>query len=90
MSEQHDVPRPQQEHRERERPDPRVSTVPLETEDGEEVVIQQQNVGPRNQVGAGEFKRSEETAVQRDPGQAAHEQERLEAQAPIEDDGPEE
>ena len=39
MSEQHDVPRPQQEHRERERPDPRVSTVPLETEDGEEVVI---------------------------------------------------
>ena len=68
------------------RPDPRVSTVPLETEDGDEVVIQQQNVGPGNQVGAGEFKRSEETAVQRDPSQAAQEQERLEEDAPIEDD----
>ena len=69
-----------------ERPDPRVSTVPLTTEDGDEVVIQQQNVGPGNQVGAGEFKRSEDTAVQRDPAEAAHEQEQLEAEAPIEHD----
>jgi hypothetical protein len=66
-----------------ERPDPRVSTVPLETEDGDEVVIQQQNVGPGNQVGAGEFKRSEDTADQRDPSDAATEQERLDAEAPI-------
>jgi len=81
MSEQTDSP-----DRHDERPDPRVSTVPLDTEDGEQVVIQQQNVGPGNQVGAGEFKRSDETAVQRDPSDAAEEQERLEAQAPTEDD----
>jgi len=73
--------------RDAERPDPRVSTVPLETEDGDEVVIQQQNVGPGNQVGAGEFKRSEDTADQRDPSDAATEQERLDAEAPIEDGG---
>jgi hypothetical protein len=72
-----------------ERPDPRVSTVPLPTEDGGEVVIQQQNVGPGNQVGAGEFKRSDETALHRDPDAAADEQERLEERAPI-DDGQEE
>ena len=66
-----------------ERPDPRVSTVPLPTEDGGEVVIQQQNVGPGNQVGAGEFKRSDETALHRDPDDAADEQERLEEQTPI-------
>ena len=68
-----------------ERPDPRVSTLPLETEDGDEVVIQQQNVGPGNQVGAGEFKRSENTAVERDPADAAAEQARLEAEAPVDD-----
>ena len=68
-----------------EPPDPRVSTVPLETEDGDQVVIQQQNVGPGNQVGAGEFKRSGETAVQRDPAEAAEEQAQLESEAPIED-----
>jgi uncharacterized sporulation protein YeaH/YhbH (DUF444 family) len=71
------------------RPDPRVSTVPLPTEDGGEVVIQQQNVGPDNQVGAGEFKQSDETALHRDPAQAAEEQERLEARAPTEDGQPE-
>jgi hypothetical protein len=71
-----------------ERPDPRASTVPLETEDGQEVVIQQQNVGPGNQVGAGEFKRSQDTAVQRDPADAAAEQEQLEAEAPIDDEQP--
>ena len=85
MSEPHDQPSPESTP-EDERPDPRVSTVPLETDDGDTVVIQQQNVGPGNQVGAGEFKRSEETAVQRDPAQAAHEQEQLEAQAPIDHD----
>ena len=72
--------------RDPERPDPRVSTIPLETEDGDEVVIQQQNVGPGNQVGAGEFKRSGETAVQRDPAEAARQQEGLEERAPLEDD----
>jgi hypothetical protein len=71
----------------KERPDPRVSTVPLPTEDGGEVVIQQQNVGPGNQVGAGEFKRSDETALHRDPDDAADEQQLLEDRAPI-DDGP--
>jgi hypothetical protein len=63
-----------------------VSTVPLTTEDGDEVVIQQQNVGPGNQVGAGEFKQSDETAFHRDPEQAADEQRRLEARAPIDDE----
>jgi hypothetical protein len=72
--------------RQDDRPDPRVSTVPLETDDGDQVVIQQQNVGPGNQIGAGEFKRSDETAVQRDPAEAAEEQERLEAEAPIADE----
>ena len=69
-----------------ERPDPRVSTVPLPTEDGGEVVIQQQNVGPGNQVGAGEFKRSDETALHRDPDDAAEEQQVLEDRAPIDDE----
>jgi hypothetical protein len=71
-----------------QRPDPRVSTVPLPTEEGGEVVIQQQNAGPGNQVGAGEFKQSEETGFHRDPGDAAVQQERLEARAPIEDEEP--
>ena len=66
-----------------ERPDPRVSTVPLETEDGDEVVIQQQNAGPGNQVGGGEFKPSTETSVHKDPGEAAAEQEQLEREAPV-------
>ena len=66
-------------------PDPRVSTVPLATEDGDEVVIQQQNVGPGNQVGAGEFKQSDETALHRDPEDAADEQDRLDSRAPVDD-----
>ena len=70
-----------------ERPDPRVSTVPLDTEDGDQVVIQQQNAGPGNQVGAGEFKPSDEAADRKDPGVAAEEQERLEEQAPIDPGG---
>jgi hypothetical protein len=63
--------------------DPRVSTIPLDTEDGDEVVIEQQNAGPGQQVGAGEFKPSDETSVHKDPGDAAAEQERLEREAPI-------
>jgi hypothetical protein len=66
-------------------PDPRVSTVPLTTEDGEEVVIEQQNVGPGNQVGAGEFKQSDETALHRDPEDAATEQQRLDSRVPVDD-----
>ena len=65
-----------------ERPDPRVSTLPLDTEDGDEVVIQQQNAGPGNQVGSGEFKTSAETADQKDPRVAAEQQQQLEEEAP--------
>ena len=68
-----------------ERPDPRVSTVPLDTDDGDQVVIQQQNAGPGNQVGAGEFKPSDETSDRKDPRAAAAEQERLEAEAPTDE-----
>jgi hypothetical protein len=64
--------------------DPRVSTVPLTTEDGDEVVISQQNVGPGNVVGAGEFKRPGEASVDKDPATAAEEQDELEAEAPVE------
>jgi hypothetical protein len=62
--------------------DRRVTSVPLATDDGDEVVIEQQNVGKGRQVGAGEFKRDQETAVQKLPEQAAAEQERLEHEAP--------
>jgi hypothetical protein len=67
-----------------EEPDPRVSSVPLPTEDGDEVVISQQNAGPGNRVGAGEFKRGGEVSVDKDPATAAEEQEELEADAPVE------
>ena len=52
------------------------------------MVIQQQNVGPGNQIGAGEFKQSDETAVERDPEDAADEQQRLEDRAPIDHGDP--
>lgn len=65
-------------------PDPRVSSVPLPTEDGEEVVIAQQNVGPGNRVGAGEFKRPGEASDHKDPATAAEEQEQLDSEAPVE------
>lgn len=64
--------------------DPRVSSVPLTTEDGSEVVIAQQNVGPGNRVGAGEFKKSDETSSHKSPSTAAAEQEALESEAPVE------
>lgn len=40
---------------ERQVEDPDVHTIALEDEDGNEVVLEQQNVGPGNQVGQGEF-----------------------------------
>ena len=48
-----------------------VRTVELEDEDGNSVVIAQQNAGPGNQVGEGEFKTP---SPPKDPGQAAAEQ----------------
>ena len=57
-----------------------VSSIPLDTEDGGTVVIEQQNVGPANQVGGGEFKNTRG----RTPGEAAEEQAALERDAPIE------
>ena len=52
-----------------------VRSVELEDDDGNPVVISQQNVGPGNQVGEGEFK---EPKPPKDPGVAAEEQSRLE------------
>jgi hypothetical protein len=57
-----------------------VSSIPLDTEDGGQVVIEQQNVGPDNQVGGGEFKNVDHGKT---PGQAASEQRELEEDAPI-------
>jgi hypothetical protein len=51
-----------------------VQSVPLDTEDGEQVVIEQQNVGPGSQVGGGEFKNTDD---QKTPEEAAVEQEQL-------------
>jgi hypothetical protein len=53
-----------------------VRSVPLDTEDGDSVVIEQQNVGPGSQVGGGEFKNTDE---QKSPEEAAVEQEQLDA-----------
>jgi hypothetical protein len=65
----------------RERPsDPSVCSEPVPTEDGGEVVICQQNVGPGSQVGGGEYKRGD---VGRTPEDARDEQERLEEEAPV-------
>jgi hypothetical protein len=60
-----------------------VRSIPLDTEDGGQVVIEQQNVGPANQVGGGEFKRG---SYHKSPEQAAAEQARLERDAPIDVD----
>jgi peroxiredoxin len=64
--------------------DPAVCSEPLETEDGQEVVICQQNVGYPNQVGGGEFK---EAVMDKPSEQAAAEQAALEEQAPVAGDG---
>jgi hypothetical protein len=50
-------------------------TVPLEDEDGNEVVICQENVGPDNMVGQGEF--PDPSTPPKDPGEAAAEQRAL-------------
>ena len=59
--------------------DPRVSTIPLDTEDGGTVVIAQQVVGADNEVGGGEFPEGE---LEKPVEKAAAEQERLEREAP--------
>jgi hypothetical protein len=66
--------------------DPRVSTIPLDTEDGGTVVIEQQNVGPGSQIGEGEFKPDDEVSVHKTPEEAAAEQDELEHQAPTDGD----
>ena len=70
-----------------EPPDPRVSTVPLDTEDGDTVVIRQQNQGGHGQVGAGEFKEPGTESHRKDPAEAEREQQQLEREAPIGFDG---
>ena len=64
-----------------------VRSIELDTEDGGTVVIEQQNVGPANQVGGGEFKN---VHGQKSPDVAAAEQAALQRDAPIDsaiDDG---
>ena len=56
-----------------------VSSVPLDTDDGDTVVIEQQNMGGVQQVGGGEFKNKLGRTVE----QAAAEQDELEREAPI-------
>lgn len=68
MTETSDVRKAVQDAREA---DVDVRTVELEDEDGNPVVIAQQNTGPGNQVGDGEFK---QPSPPKDPGQAAAEQ----------------
>jgi hypothetical protein len=59
--------------------DPRVSTIPLDTEDGGTVVLSQQVVGTDNEIGGGEFP---DAALEKPIEKAAAEQERLEREAP--------
>jgi hypothetical protein len=63
----------EQPHEQRHQPDddPDVRSVPLEDEDGNTVVIEQQNVGPGNQVGQGEH--PDPDTPPKDPGDAADE-----------------
>jgi uncharacterized protein (TIGR02246 family) len=56
-----------------------VRSEPVTTDEGEEIVIRQQNVGPGNQVGGGEFKNVERGKT---PNEAAAEQEALARDAP--------
>lgn len=80
--------------RDRRAPDPalepehddlQVQSIPLDTEDGGTVVIEQQNAGPGQQVGAGEFKETDEVSDRKSPDQAAAEQAELEDRAPVND-----
>jgi hypothetical protein len=57
-----------------------VRSEPLDTEDGRTVVIEQQNAGPGNQVGGGEFKN---VSGHKSVDEAAAEQADLESSAPI-------
>jgi hypothetical protein len=68
------------EHDERQ-----VQSIPLDTEDGGTVVIEQQNAGPGQQVGAGEYKQTDEVSARKSPDQAADEQAALEQAAPTDD-----
>jgi hypothetical protein len=65
--------------------DPRVSTVPLDTDDGGTVVIHQQNAGPGQQVGAGEFKEPGRASRHKRPEEAAAEEAALEREAPVDE-----
>lgn len=67
--------------------DPRVSTVPLDTDDGGTVVIEQQNAGPGQQVGAGEFKEPGTATRHKRPEAAAAEQAALDRDAPVDETG---
>jgi hypothetical protein len=57
-----------------------VRSIPLDTDAGGQVVIEQQNVGPANQVGGGEFKNAH---GEKSPDTAAWEQDALQREAPI-------
>jgi len=59
-----------------------VTSEPIETDDGRTIVIQQQNVGPGNQVGGGEFKNVDRG---RSVDEAALEQLELEEDAPVDE-----
>ncbi len=61
-----------------------VRSIPLDTEDGGTVVIEQQNVGPANQVGGGEYKGARSRKC---VDQAAAEQRELQTTAPLPADG---
>ena len=73
-----DVPNPQ-----RGEDETAVTSLPIETDDGRTVVIQQQNAGPGNQVGGGEFKNTDGPPS---VDEAALRQLELEQSAPIEPD----
>jgi hypothetical protein len=64
-----------------ENQDPAVRSEPIDLEDGGTVVISQQNVGPGNQVGDGEFKPGD---TGRTVEEAAEQQAALEEEQPIE------
>jgi hypothetical protein len=94
MGEQHDERRADRKHTEQsndadldpaggEVTDERsVSSIPLDTEDGGQVVITQQNMGPDNQVGGGEWKDVDRGPT---PDEAAAAQAALERRSPTDD-----
>ncbi|MCU1389267.1 MAG: hypothetical protein JWL72_2605 [Ilumatobacteraceae bacterium] len=56
-----------------------VQSIPLDTDDGGTVVIEQQNMGGMQQVGGGEYKNSAGRSVE----QAAEEQRQLQEESPV-------